>query len=355
MGTRARMAGAVAAVAMAATAATATGAPSAGAGAALPSVAYGHWCSTSGLCTYAVRDDAATAAALGSGRVAWAGVDQVLTPAQVQSAGGRVAYYPTMIGAIAVIAKVPGFQGGDLRLPAHTLGEIFSGEITNWNDRRIRQVNLRHQLPRNLPITLCVPRRPSGEAYDFSDFLARSSGIFRARVGGASTAPRWRGARIVREDQVTQQGTCVDSTPGAISFIDRADAIKQGDLLDVVAVGKRERVTRRTRSGTRVSVMRYAYTTPTTTDMAVAGRHAAARTKGDLTVDLVNSPARGAYPITVATWVAVRADQPMPAATRKMLRYFLSTRAQASLAGLGYAPLPRDLLRRARAQLAAAT
>lgn len=352
MGTGARMTGAVAAVAMAATAATAAGAPSVGGGAALSAVAYGHWCGTSGLCTYAVRDDAATAAALGSARIAWAGVDEELTPAQARAARGPVAYYPTMIGAIVVIARVPGFQGGDLRLPAHTLGEIFSGEITNWNDKRIRRVNLRHQLPRSLPITLCVPRRPSGEAYDFSDFLARSSGIFRQRVGGASTAPRWRGARIVREDQMTQQGTCVDSTPGAISFIDRADAIKQGDLLDVVAVGKRERVTSRTRSGKKTTVTRYAYVTPTDANMAAAGRGAAARAKGDLTVDLVNSPVRGAYPITVATWVAVRTDRPMPAATRATLRYFLSARAQSSLRGLGYAPLPADLLRQARRQLA---
>lgn len=348
---RVRLTGVAVAVGMMAAAATAVAAPQPGSGAALPAVAYQHWCGTSGLCTYSVRDDAATAAALGSGRTGWAGVDAPFTAAQARAARGPVTYYPTMIGAIAVIAKVPGFQGGDLRLPAHTLGEIFSGEITNWNDKRIRRVNLRHQLPRNLPITLCVPRRPSGEAYDFSDFLARSSGIFRQRVGGPSTSPRWRGARIVREDQMTQEGTCVDSTPGAISFIDRADAIKQGDLLDVVAVGKRERVTYRTPNGKRRTVTKYAYATPTEADMAVAGRYAAARANGDLTVDLLNSPARGAYPITVATWVAVRADQPMPAATRATLRYFLSGPAQASLSGLGYAPLPAELLRQARVQL----
>lgn len=354
MGARGLIAGAVVAAALATATGAAAGVPAAGAGAALPAVAYDNWCRTSGLCTYEVRDARATPVALRSGRAAWAGVDEALTPAQVRAAGGPVAYYPTLIGAIAVIARVPGFRGGDIRLPAHTLGEIFSGEITNWNDKRIRQVNLRHQLPRNLPVTLCVPRRPSGEAYDFSDFLARSSGIFRQRVGGASTSPRWRGARIVREDQVTRQGTCVDGTPGAISFIDRADAIKQGDMLDVVAVGKRERMTRRARNGRRVTITEYAYTTPTGATMDIAARHAAARATGDLTVDLVNSAAKGAYPITVATWVAVRADRPMPVATRTTLRHFLSARAQASLPGLGYAPLPADLMRRARAQLAAA-
>ncbi|MBM3665268.1 MAG: hypothetical protein FJW92_05705 [Actinobacteria bacterium] len=75
---------------------------------------------------------------------------------------------------------------------ATTVGEIFSGVITNWNDPRMRATNARHPMPKDLPITLCAPARPSGTSWGFSHYLTKVSGAFRERVGAASTLPRWK-------------------------------------------------------------------------------------------------------------------------------------------------------------------
>lgn len=324
-----------------------------GAGAEMPAAAYQAWCTTSKLCTYSVRDTGVGIEDLKTGAAEWAGVDEPLSPNQVRAAGGPVAYYPAMLEGIAVAVHLPGLDGHDVDLRGITLGEIFSGVITNWNDRRIRATNARHPMPRNLPITLCVPARPSGTSWDFSHYLGKVSGEFRERVGPASMLPRWRAPKIVRTAHVTEVGQCVESHAGAITFLPFSDAMRENLAHDIAAVGKREAVTVQGRKGARV-VQKEVFMHPTTGDIQAAGHFAASRIGRDLTIDLTNSRAKGAYPITVVTYTIVRKDKRMTAGTRKTLRYFLSDQAQQMLTGLGYAPLPPSLLSRARAQLAAA-
>lgn len=319
----------------------AAGATSKGAGAEMPGAAYQTWCRQSGLCTYAIRDSGAGIQDLKLGKADWTGVDEPLSANQLRAAGGPVAYYPTMLAGIAVAAHMPGVEGHDIDLRGVTLGEIFSGAITNWNDKRIRVTNERHPMPRNLPITLCVPKHPSGTSWDFSHYLAKVSGQFKSRVGGASMLPKWKAPRIIRTEHVTDVGQCVESHQGAITFLPYNDAMSEGLVHDVVAVGKRE--------GKRDVFMH-----PTVGDIQAAGHFAASRIKGDLTIDLTNSRAKGAYPIAVVTYTIVRKDKPMKASARATLKYFLGSEAQGKLKGLGYAPLPPSLLSRAKAQLAQA-
>ncbi len=331
----------------------AAAAPARGAGAEMPAPAYQAWCRASDLCTYAVRDSGAGVKGLALGAVDWAGVDEPLSPGQARQADGPVAYYPTMLEGIAVAVNVPGIDGHGIDLRGTTIGEIFAGRITNWNDRRIRRTNLRHPMPTNLPITLCVPGHPSGTSWDFSDYLGKVSAAFRTHVGKPSMLPTWKGTRIVRTPHVTQVGECVEGHRGAITFLPFSDAMTEGLARDIVAVGKREKVTYG-QGANRTVVEKNVFMHPTTADIQKAGHFAASRIRSDLTIDLTNSQAKGAYPITVATYVIVRKDRPMRASTRRTIRYFLGPKAQGLLAGLGYAPLPPSLLSRARAQLAAA-
>lgn len=349
--TRNIAAGVIATVAIAGGAAAANLAD--GAGAEMPAAAYQAWCNASKLCTYAIRDSGAGIEDLKLGKADWVGVDEPLSANQQRAAGGPVAYYPTMLEGIAVVAHIPGVDGHDVNLRGTTIGEIFAGRITNWNDKRIRQTNLRHPMPTNLPITLCVPAKPSGTSWDFSDYLAKVSGAFRTRAGGASMLPRWKGARIVRTPHVTQVGECVEGHAGAITFLPFSDAMTEGLAHDIVAVGKREKITYG-RGARQTVVTKNVFMHPTTDDIQKAGHFAATRISGDLTIDLTNSRAKGAYPITVVTYAIVRKDKAMPARTRKTLAYFLGPKAQGMLTGLGYAPLPASLLSRAKAQLAAA-
>ncbi len=324
-----------------------------GAGAEMPAAAYQAWCTASKSCTYSVRDSGTGVEDLALGKADWVGVDEPLSANQQREAGGPVAYYPTMLEGIAVAVHIPGIDGHDVDLRGTTIAEIFSGVITNWNDKRIRHSNARHPMPRNLKITLCVPQHPSGTSWDFSDYLGKVSAAYRTRLGGPSMLPRWKGAQIVRTPHVTEVGACVENHPGAITFLPFSDAMTEGLSHDVIAVGKREKVTYG-QGANRTVVSENVFMHPTAQDIQAAAHFAAGRISGDLTIDLTNSHAKGAYPITVVTYAIVRKDRPMKAATRTSLRYFLSDRAQGMLVGLGYAHLPKSLLSRARAQLAAA-
>ncbi|MGA0069039.1 MAG: substrate-binding domain-containing protein [Miltoncostaeaceae bacterium] len=349
---RAALIAVAAAVGVVALPAAAPAAPaSRGIGAEMPARAFQAWCSASSLCTYSIAD-ARGPAALRSTRISWIGADERFPRAQVRSAGGPVAYYPMMLSGIAVAVNVPGIKGHNIDLRGTTIAEIFSGVIRNWNDRRIRQTNLRHHMPRNLPITLCVPRRPSGESWDFSRYLSRTSAAFRRSVGGASLTPRWKAARIIRTPRVTATGACMAANSGAITFLPVADATREGLAHDVVAVGKRERVTLG-RGDAATTVVRNVFTHPTETAIQKAGAGARKTAGTTIDADLLNSTTPGAYPITAAGYAVVRRDRSMDQGTRQALSYFLGTQAQGMLPGLGYAPLPASLLSRAKAQLAA--
>ncbi|MFM8828554.1 MAG: substrate-binding domain-containing protein [Actinomycetota bacterium] len=321
-----------------------------GTGAELPSAAYQAWCTTSKLCTYTIADSSGIRD-LRTGRAAWVGEDEELTPSEARLAGGPIAYYPTLLSGIAVAINVPGINGQGVNLTGETLGDIFSGTVTNWNAGRIRATNRHLRLPTSLPITLCVPRRASGESWDMSEYLAKVSPTFRKRVGGESLKPRWKGD-VVRVSHVSQMGECMAARKGGITFLPVADAMREGLTHDIVAVGKREKVTVKVgNTGKTKTVVRHVFIHPTEKAFQKAGHFAATNEKSDLTVDLTNSATPGAYPITIEAYAVVRKDRKMSAATRKTLAYFLSDKAQAMLPGLGYAPLPRSQLAQARQQL----
>jgi len=324
-----------------------------GAGAELPSAAYQAWCTASKLCTYTIADSSGLSD-LRTGRATWVGEDEELPPSEARLAGGPIAYYPTMLSGIAVAINIPGIKGQGVNLTGEALGEIFSGTVTNWNAGRIRATNRHLRLPTSLPITLCVPRKASGESWDMSEYLAKVSPTFRKRVGGESLKPKWKGD-VVRVNHVSAVGECMAAHKGGITFLPVADAMREGLTHDIVAVGKREKVAVKVgNTGKTKTVVKHVFIHPTEEAVQKAGHFAATQEKSDLTVDLTNSQAPGAYPITIEAYAIVRKDRTMSAATRKTLAYFLSPKAQAMLPGLGYAPLPKSQLAQAKRQLAAA-
>jgi ABC-type phosphate transport system substrate-binding protein len=100
------------------------------------------------------------------------------------------------------------------------------------------------------------------------------------------------------------------------------------------------------------------YVVPSTASVSAAGRISPRQVAPDLTIDFSASPVPGAYPITTTTWVLTYSDYTKAgkagslAGVRSLLTYVYSPAAQAQLAGLGYAPLPAQVLRAAAAQMA---
>src|SRR4030088_2933926 len=64
--------------------------------------------------------------------------DMPLKPEELQEAG--LVQFPMIIGGVVPVVNIKGVQGGQLVLDGATLAAIYLGDITKWNDPRIRKL-----------------------------------------------------------------------------------------------------------------------------------------------------------------------------------------------------------------------
>jgi phosphate transport system substrate-binding protein len=314
-------------------AASALGA-STGSGATFPAIAYQTWCGESKVCSYTGKGSSGGIRDLTNKTVDWAGTDAVLTESQVAAIGGTVKYFPTLLGAISVPVNIPGVVGNKMKLDGKTLGDIWSATITTWNAPQIKKLNPKIKLPAS-PITLCVRSDGSGTSYGFSNYLSKVSPSYRSKIGFGSQTPAWQGT-IVKGPGNPGVANCVKNTPNSVGYVDLADSIRAGLQSNVTAIGKSE-IVKKGKKVARVTV----FVLPSPTSIAKAGD--LKTIKPDLAVDLSNSAAPGAYPITITTWVIAVPGRPKNAEVKNVLGYFYGSKAQGQLVGLGFAPLPGKL------------
>jgi phosphate transport system substrate-binding protein len=125
----------------------------------------------------------------------------------------------------------------------------------------------------------------------------------------------------------------VKSTPGAIGYVDYADAKASG--LSYASI--------KNQAG--------AYVAPSVSAATTAAD--SATIKPDLTFSAIWAPGAGSYPITAQSWVLVYQKQSSANTTKMLKAYFgyLVGAGQQLLPGLGYAPLPASLDQKAKAAL----
>jgi phosphate transport system substrate-binding protein len=128
---------------------------------------------------------------------------------------------------------------------------------------------------------------------------------------------------------------CISGNPGAIGYVDVADAIK-ANLTYASVKNQAGKFVQPDLDGTQA---------------ALAG--ASSTVKPDLTYDPSDAAGAGAYPITSPTWIIVFKDQPSKArgdAVKGFLNYVL-TDGQDQAASAGYGGLPDDIKQKALDQL----
>lgn len=319
-------------------------------GASFPATAYGKWCQESGLCSYTSKGSTGGINDLINGVVDWAASDAPLTAEQRASlaakrGGAKPVYFPTLIGAISVPTNINGVGRG-INIDGGTLAGIFRGAITNWNDASIRRANPGVRLP-NAPITICVRSDGSGTSFGFTSYLSKMSSTFRTQVG-ASQQPNWptSGVTVVKGARNPGVAQCIKANENSIGYVDISDARDAGLTRYLAKIGKSEVV-----KGKRVT----RYIAPSAGAAAKSAN--LTKFKKDLTLSLTASPAKGAYPITITTWVVTysnyrAAGNGSLADVKKTLGYFYSPKAQGQLKELRFAALPKPLIDVAKKQLA---
>jgi phosphate transport system substrate-binding protein len=271
---------------------------------------------------------------LASGVVNYAGSDSPIPAAEQSTFKGTVLYFPVVIGPITVSYNLPNVSK-TLQLTPTVIADIFQGKITTWNNSAIAAVNPGVTLP-STAITLAVRSDSSGTTQNFTLFL--KDAVPSAWALGSSSTIKWP-ATARGGSGNAGVASIIKSTPGAIGYVDYADAKASG--LTFASV--------QNKSGA------YVAPSPTSASAAAAGITPAA----NLTFAAAWAPGAGAYPITYQSWDLVYATQPNAndaAMLKAWIGYLISpTGGQALLANLGYAPLPSSLDSSAQAQLSQIT
>ena len=247
--------------------------------------------------------------------------------------GGDFLYFPTVAAPITVSYNLSGVdKTKPLQFDGPTLTKIFSGTITTWTDPAIAATNSGVTgLTGN--IVVCHRDADSGTTANFTSFLDKADHAdMKLQVGGNPN--NWPAGSIAG----TGNGgvaSCITGNPGAIGYVDVADAIK-ANLTFASIKNVAGKFIQPTLDGTKA---------------ALAG--STSTLKADLTYDPINASGDGSYPITSPTWIIVYKNQPTKArgdAVKGFLNFVL-TDGQQEAASAGYAGLPADLQQKAIDQL----
>ena len=268
---------------------------------------------------------------LASGVVNFAGSDSTIPSSEASTFKKTVLYFPVVIGPISLAYNLSGVS--NLKLTAPVIAGIFAGKITKWNDSQITALNTGVSLP-STAITTAVRSDSSGTTQNFSLYLQKAAPSVWT-LGSSSTIKWPTTARAGSGNPGVAQ--IIKSTPGAIGYVDYADA--KASALTTASV--------------KNSAGSYVAPSPASASISAAGVTVAP----NLTFFAVDGSGAGAYPITYQSWVLVYAAQPSAndAAMLKAYLGYLLGAGQKTLTSLGYAPLPSNIDSMAVAQLSKIT
>ena len=191
----------------------------AGAGSALPRSVYQKWTEMASAAAnvkvaYQQIGGAAALDQLKNRQIDFASVDYPRRPAMLRE--NQLIQFPTVLTPVLPFVNLPGVADGQLRLTGELLADIFLGNVTKWNDAKIKAENSGV----NLPATTIVPVRrtdASGANMLFTTYLSRVSEAWSAgpRAGTTVQWPQGKGAEVEGLDALAAK---VKATPGAIGY-----------------------------------------------------------------------------------------------------------------------------------------
>jgi phosphate transport system substrate-binding protein len=260
--------------------------------------------------------------------VDYAGTDGLYKPEdQAGIKGGTYFYFPTVAAPITVSYNLSGVK--KLQLSPDTIAKIFQRQITTWDDPAIKADNPKVKLP-STTITVAHRADGSGTTEQFTKYLtAAAPGVWTLGSGSTVSWPA--------DTQAGQGnpgvGQIVKSTDGAIGYVDFSDA--KSLKLKFASVKNKDG--------------KYVAPSLKATSAALAG----AQIPADLTYNPLNAPGKETYPIAAPTWILVYQNQPDKAKGEAIKSFlnFIYGQGQKLASGVDYAPLSKNLLDKAKAQL----
>ena len=156
-----------------------------GAGASFPAPLYSKWASdyakaTGNKINYQSVGSGAGMKQIEAKTVDFGASDEPLTDADLKAKG--LVQFPTVVGGVVPVLNVKGVAPGALVLDGKTLGDIYLGKITKWNDPALKALNPSLALP---DAAIAVVRRAdgSGTSFNFTNYLSKVNPEWKEKVG----------------------------------------------------------------------------------------------------------------------------------------------------------------------------
>ena len=261
--------------------------------------------------------------------------DAFMTNSDIAKAKGPVVQIPLVQAPVVVVYNLPGIPSG-LKFDGDTIGKIFSGGITMWNDPAIKALNPGITLP-STPIAVAHRSDGSGTTDIFTDFLTQTSPAWVTALGGKTTSVGKTVAWPVGIGGKGNEGVSavVGQTAGGIGYVELDYAIAQHQTYADVKnkAGLFVEPCEQTAANATVGITSY---------------------PSDLRVDIVNQSSNAqAYPITGLTWALVYQNQTKAATAAALVNFFswVLTKGQDLTGQVNYTPLGPTLQALCIAQL----
>ena len=214
--------------------------------------------------------------------VDFGGSDAFMSDESLAQAPAPIVHIPTCLGAVVVTYNLPG--NPQLRFTPDLVSDIFLGNVTKWNDKKVTEINPEEKLP-DMNIAVVHRSDGSGTTFVFTDYLSKVSDAWKRRVGRGKAVNWPVGLGAKGNPGVTGLAKYF---PGAIGYVELGYALLNGMPVALL----------KNKSGAfiRPSVM----STSLSADVPLPE---------DSRVSVTDTDAPGGYPISSFTWILVYREQ----------------------------------------------
>jgi phosphate transport system substrate-binding protein len=248
--------------------------------------------------------------------------DMPLKPDDLEKSG--LLQFPMIMGGVVPVVNLEGIKPGELTLDGPTLASIFMGEITSWDDAKIKALNPNVKLP-SKAVAVVHRSDGSGTSFLFTDYLSKTSPEWKDKVGANSSVEWPVGLGAKGNEGVAGQTT---QTDGAIGYVEYAYA-KQNKMTYTKMVNSEGKVIE-----------------PKTAAFQAAAASVDWANSPGYYVILTNQPGADSWPITGASFILIYKQPDDPEAVKTALEFFdwAYKDGDKMAEELDYVPIPDKLV-----------
>lgn len=196
----------------------------------------------------------------------------------------RLIQFPLVLGGISPVVNLPNVSQGQFRLDGKTLGDIFLGKITKWNDPELAELNPSIQLP-EAEIVIVHRTSPLGQRTIIGEYLAKYNQEWKA-LKGQTMAGNWPSGSIAVNDPI-ENIEMIKKTPYSIGY---------GPVSAVTQYGL-SYIRMKNKSGYFVS--------PNDDSIRSAAIHTKWSKGNGFEVDLIDSAGTASWPLSMVSFVLI--------------------------------------------------